>query len=226
MAENELKSCPFCGGEATPESEPRFVPTFYDPDGSNAEIEYWIRCTKCGAETRLFKTEHEALEAWNKRNEEKNALKSVSGICRGKRIGGKDKKWYVGEVITIDGDVFLIDSYPQKAVNADRRSEGVLSAKYIQLDPDTIQRFANKDDVHGNKLFEGDIIKSTISRTVRMEICYGRYGAFCPNDQEYMENIGFFVVSNTTGDAMPLGPTEEYAEWIGNRIDNPDMKLL
>lgn len=156
----------------------------------------------------------------------KKSNKEVTGICRGKRIGGEDKKWYVGEVITIDGDVFLIDSYPQKAVNADRRSEGVLSAKYIQLDPDTVQRFANKEDIHGNKLFEGDIIKSTISRTVHMEICYGRYGAFCPNDQEYMENIGFFVVSNTTGDAMPLGPTEEYAEWIGNRIDNPDMKIL
>ena len=64
-----------------------------------------------------------------------------------------------------------------------------MSAKYIQLDPDTTQRFANKEDIHGNKLFEGDIIKSTISRTVHMEICYGRYGAFCPNDQEYMENI-------------------------------------
>lgn len=65
--EKRFKKCPFCGGKAALKSESRFTPTYYDPDGSNAEIEYWIRCTKCEAESRLFKTERGAEEAWNRR---------------------------------------------------------------------------------------------------------------------------------------------------------------
>lgn len=169
--------------------------------------------------------EKEALAMAVKAIKEKSN-KEVTGICRGKKLGEKGGKWYIGQIISIGGEVFLIDSYPQKAVKTDQKSEGVLSAKYVELDPDTVQRCTGKTDVRGSVLFEGDIIQSTISKTVIMEICYGRYGAFCPNDQEYMENIGFFVVSNTTGDAMPLGPTNDYADRIGNIIENPGMKIL
>lgn len=165
------------------------------------------------------------VRAENLKLKEKS-YKEVTGLCRGKKLGEKDGKWYIGQIISIGGEAFLIDSYPQKAVKTDQKSEGVLSAKYVELDPDTVQRCTGKTDVRGSVLFEGDIIRSTISKTVIMEICYGRYGAFCPNDQEYMENIGFFVVSNTTGDAMPLGPTNDYADRIGNIIENPGMKIL
>ena len=67
MSEIKLKSCPFCRGGANLESESRFIPTYYDPDGSSAELEHWIRCEKCGAQTGLFKTERDAAEAWNRR---------------------------------------------------------------------------------------------------------------------------------------------------------------
>jgi len=49
----ELKTCPFYGGEA-------------EIVGSNAT--YWIDCNKCRAETGLFNTETEAIEAWNRRS--------------------------------------------------------------------------------------------------------------------------------------------------------------
>ena len=67
----------------------------------------------------------------------------------------------------------------------------------------------------GERLFEGDVIYNPEHRTVRMEICYGKYAAYCPNDKEYMETVGFYMVSNTTDDAMPLGPTKEYALLLG-----------
>lgn len=43
---------------------------------------------------------------------------------------------------------------------------------------------------------------------------------------EYMETVGFYVVSNTTDDAMPLGPTKEYALLLGNVVDNPEVKVV
>lgn len=48
----ELKRCPFCGGEA-------------EIIGSNTT--YWIDCNECRAETGLFNTEAEAIVAWNRR---------------------------------------------------------------------------------------------------------------------------------------------------------------
>lgn len=73
---------------------------------------------------------------------------------------------------------------------------------------------------------EGDVIYNPEHKTVRREICYGKYAAYCPNDQEYMETVGFYVVSNTTDDAMPLGPTKEYALLLGNVVDNPEVKVV
>jgi Lar family restriction alleviation protein len=48
----ELKRCPFCGGEAievrTGES-------------------YWVRCSDCDAETALCDSRPDAIAAWNRR---------------------------------------------------------------------------------------------------------------------------------------------------------------
>lgn len=91
---------------------------------------------------------------------------------------------------------------------------------------ETIQRFACVEDMTGERLFEGDVIYNPEHRTVRMEICYGKYAAYCPNDKEYMETVGFYMVSNTTDDTMPLGPTKEYALLLGNVVDNPEIKVV
>lgn len=69
LSEIKLNPCPFCGGEAILKSESCFIPTYYDPDGSNAEIVYWIRCVKCGAQTRIFKVEQNAVKTWNRRTQ-------------------------------------------------------------------------------------------------------------------------------------------------------------
>ena len=51
---SELKPCPFCGCNAIVEGY------------SN----WWVRCECCLVETRTFKTEAEAIEAWNRRAED------------------------------------------------------------------------------------------------------------------------------------------------------------
>lgn len=56
----ELKSCPFCGGDAT----------IFIKDWDNRADEYKIVCTKCGVQQEEY-TFHKdkAIEAWNKRTE-------------------------------------------------------------------------------------------------------------------------------------------------------------
>lgn len=103
---------------------------------------------------------------------------------------------------------------------------GYLILRAMEVIPETIQRFACVEDMTGERLFEGDVIYNPEHRTVRMEICYGKYAAYCPNDEEYMETVGFYMVSNTTDDAMPLGPTKEYALLLGNVVDNPEIKVV
>lgn len=56
---NELKPCE-CGNAAITWHED-FYP-FDDP-----HMMYWVTCEKCGYESRIYKTEEEAIEAWNRR---------------------------------------------------------------------------------------------------------------------------------------------------------------
>lgn len=53
---DELKPCPFCGGEAKPSGE-RFENTILS----------WVYCTRCGAAGGYLHSEAEAIEAWNTR---------------------------------------------------------------------------------------------------------------------------------------------------------------
>ena len=59
----KLKSCPFCGGEAKIN---RIVNTFYQ------YARYFSSCTRCSAESKVFETEQEAIEAWNTREYEED----------------------------------------------------------------------------------------------------------------------------------------------------------
>lgn len=144
-----------------------------------------------------------------------------SGICRAKLMGSMTGAWHIGNVVCVEnGRSFMLmqDDFSEK--------NGYLILRATEVIPETIQRFACVEDMTGEKLFEGDVIQNSDHKTVRMEICYGRYAAYCPNDQEYMENLGFFMVSNTTGDALPIGATREYAQLLGNVIDNPELRVV
>lgn len=58
----ELKKCPFCGGDAA---------ISYDPDGVEDTMGHkwrWnVVCNRCAASTGLCHSEQKAKEAWNRR---------------------------------------------------------------------------------------------------------------------------------------------------------------
>lgn len=56
---NELKPCPFCGGEAQ-----ILVQTMFD------DVFFGAKCNNCGAEAAAKNTEAEAIAAWNTRAEQ------------------------------------------------------------------------------------------------------------------------------------------------------------
>ena len=55
--EEDIKPCPCCGGPADMD----------DWTTLGAEGMFRVSCLECGLQTPIFSTEHEALEAWNKR---------------------------------------------------------------------------------------------------------------------------------------------------------------
>ncbi len=59
---NELKSCPFCNGEAKLYSDKR---NFYPYDDT-----FRVCCTKCHAMSNLFTSRENALSSWNTRTGE------------------------------------------------------------------------------------------------------------------------------------------------------------
>ena len=50
----ELKPCPFCGGEAMIRHGIYL-------------IVFWVECQSCGVESNAFNNEADAIEAWNRR---------------------------------------------------------------------------------------------------------------------------------------------------------------
>jgi Lar family restriction alleviation protein len=62
----ELKPCPFCGGEGKIEYD------YYDSPL------YWVQCVNCSSVTNTFLTEAEAITAWNTRTDtERDELREV-----------------------------------------------------------------------------------------------------------------------------------------------------
>lgn len=55
----ELKRCPFCGGEAAMEH----VSQLWEPKDS-----YWVVCQHCRMSGKHYDTEQEAIDAWNTRH--------------------------------------------------------------------------------------------------------------------------------------------------------------
>lgn len=96
----------------------------------------------------------------------------------------------------------------------------------FEVMPETICRCTGREDISGQKIYQNDIIKSHLPDgripALNMVVKYGTYEAYCPEDAEYMDSVGFYVSAEGYSD-MPLGPTEEYAKVIGNIFDSPEL---
>lgn len=64
---DELKPCPFCGGEASFKKHS----FYYDKERSFSDNTYGISCNNCFAESyQFYQTKEKAIEAWNRRVED------------------------------------------------------------------------------------------------------------------------------------------------------------
>lgn len=72
-SENDLKPCPFCGGEA--ELTGRYI------KGGANNYQYFIRCKRCKARPQAYNTfrkSERAIEEWNRREPEEEQEKEIS----------------------------------------------------------------------------------------------------------------------------------------------------
>lgn len=87
-----------------------------------------------------------------------------------------------------------------------------------------LMRSTGKRDISGEVVYEGDFIEShqgTQVLDILMLVRYGTYNAYCPADNAYMDNVGFYVEA-VDYPQMPLGSLEEYAKVIGNVYENAE----
>ncbi len=95
----------------------------------------------------------------------------------------------------------------------------------VPLEDVILMMNTGRTDISGECVYEGDFIESHLGGKVLdviMLVKYGMYQAYCPADDCYMDNIGFYVEAEGYTQ-MPLGPLEEYAKVIGNLHETPEL---
>ncbi len=70
---DELKPCPFCGGEKIRAFKRGVFPL--EP------VEHFVACWECGAKSGYFKSEEEAIVKWNTRSFDVDAVMEEMGGC-------------------------------------------------------------------------------------------------------------------------------------------------
>lgn len=109
---------------------------------------------------------------------------------------------------------------PQTAILTD----GITDYINIPLEEMILMKNTGKQDISGKFVYEGDFIEShqgTQILDILMLVKYGTYNAYCPADEEYMDNVGFFVEA-VGYPPMPIGQLSEYAKVIGNVYMNSE----
>lgn len=85
----------------------------------------------------------------------------------------------------------------------------VITKEWKHIEEGSVKRYTGQLDVNKEMLWEDDEIISDLNG-VHMFIRFGEYEAYCPADEEWMKNVGFYVEAEGYPN-MSLGPTEEYA---------------
>lgn len=91
----------------------------------------------------------------------------------------------------------------------------------VLIDPETVCRCTGKKYMNGEIAYEGDIYKNPGCGVVFV-LKYGTYTAYCPADDTYMDNVGFYAEAEGYPQ-MPIGDLSTYALKIGNIFDNPEL---
>lgn len=129
----------------------------------------------------------------------------------------------------------IIDLYKAKRLDNNEWVEGYLYRISQKLDPfimvpgsngtsyaiaaSTICRCCGKEYMDSEMAYEGDIFESQVCG-LRMVLKYGTYLAYCPEDNCFMDSVGFYVEAEGHRQ-MPIGNLKEYALKIGSIFDVP-----
>lgn len=97
--------------------------------------------------------------------------------------------------------VHALDAYSELAT-AQEQGRLVLNGKHS----------TGMTDVNGVEVMEGDEVVSVLNG-LRLLIRYGKYTAYCPIDEEYLPNVGFYAESEDLAQ-MPLGDLSTWARVI------------
>lgn len=95
---------------------------------------------------------------------------------------------------------------------------------FVLLENVVLMKNTGKPDISGEFVYEGDFIEShqgTQILDILMLVKYGTYEAYCPADEGYMDNVGFYVEA-VGYPQMPVGPLSDYAKVIGNMWENSE----
>lgn len=129
-------------------------------------------------------------------------------------------EWVEGFYAFIGGKDVIIVKEPENfyPFEGDEKSQG---NEVTEVDPSTICRCTGKEYMDCETAYEGDIFESQ-SCGVKMTLRYGTYQAYCPADDCYMDNVGFYAEAEGYPQ-MPIGDLKDYALKIGNIFDNPGI---
>ena len=127
------------------------------------------------------------------------------------RIWNKETKSWETKPISIraDGSLVIIQE----------------SCRVLEEGDYILQWSTGRMDITGLEVYEGDVIESHLGGRIlalNMVVKQGNYQMYCPVDEQYMDNVGFYVSAKGLPD-MPLGPVEDYEKVIGNILENPEL---
>ena len=157
----------------------------------------------------VFSTQRKAKVALKKMKEMEEYNMDRETLFKAKQYDTKE--WIEGlPRYDVNGDITEFEVY-----------KGFCNREVVTVDPETICRCTGKEYMDGEAAYEGDIFESQACG-LKMILKYGTYQSYCPEDNEYMDNVGFYAEAKGYPH-MPIGDLSDYALKVGNIFDNPDL---
>lgn len=146
---------------------------------------------------------------------------SEGTLFKAKRIDNGE--WVEGYYIHDDiADKAYIFPKNNSANESDKiGEEGCLCLFTLEVDLSTICKCTGKEYMDSDIAYEGDIYENPYCG-ILFVLKYGTYEAYCPADNCYMDNVGFYAEA-AGYPQMPIGDLKDYALKKGNIFDNPEL---